>query len=122
METIWIWMTLKNLLINGTEKTKELLSPEKRRNPSVRNLRTFIKQEKSVETAKKVKSAIISRCRNLAYFSGYSPEPYLSELGNDYRSVYLWSAIVLFTGLQINKSEYLMSFILVNIPDKRKNI
>ena len=64
---------------------------------SIREIYEYIKnREKSVSKAHCVRESIINKCLSLKDFSGYSKEPYLEEFPEDYRSVSLWSYVIIY--------------------------
>jgi len=78
-------------------KNKEVIISHLARN-SVREIYEYIKtREKSSITAHAVRQAIIEKCLSLKEFSGYSKEPYLEDYPENYRSVSLWSYVIIFT-------------------------
>lgn len=63
---------------------------------SIREIYEYIKnREKSVSKSHYVRESIINKCLSLKDFSGYSKEPYLEEFPEDYRSVSLWSYVII---------------------------
>jgi len=60
---------------------------------SIKEIHEYLRKEVSLETAKKVKKAIIDKCKNLKNFAGYSKELYLD---GDYRSVSQWNYIIIY--------------------------
>jgi len=58
---------------------------------SIKEIFEFVKKESSTEIAQKVKNTIITKCKSLKDFAGYSKERYLDELEGDYRSVTQWN-------------------------------
>ncbi len=63
---------------------------------SIKEIFEFVKKETSIEIAKKVKDAIIAKCKSLKNFAGYSKEMYLEELEGDYRSVTQWNYNIIY--------------------------
>ncbi|NLX72123.1 MAG: type II toxin-antitoxin system RelE/ParE family toxin [Bacteroidales bacterium] len=63
---------------------------------SIREIYEYIKnREKSVSKSHYVRESIINKCLSLKDFSGYSKEPYLEEFPGEYRSVSLWSYVII---------------------------
>ena len=88
---------------------------------SIRNIFNHVKRETSEETAQNVKSAIISRCKELKDFAGYSKEKYLDELQGDYRSVTVWDYNIIYS--VTTKNVRVLNVIHTSThPDKRKDI
>jgi plasmid stabilization system protein ParE len=64
---------------------------------SIRDIYEHVKnREKSVSVAHYVRESIIKKCLSLKDFSGYSKEPYLEDYLEDYRSVCLWSYVIIY--------------------------
>lgn len=64
---------------------------------SIREIYEYIKnREKSVSKSHYVRESIINKCLSLKDFSGYSKEPYLEEFPENYRSVSLWSYVIIY--------------------------
>ena len=65
---------------------------------SIREIYEYVKnREKSVSKAHYVRESIINKCLSLKDFAGYSKEPYLEEYLEDYRSVSIWSYVIIYT-------------------------
>ncbi len=64
---------------------------------SIKEIHEYLKKEISLETAKKVKNAIINKCKNLKDFAGYSKEHFLDELEGEYWSVTQWNYIIIYS-------------------------
>jgi plasmid stabilization system protein ParE len=64
---------------------------------SIREIYEYVKfREKSANKAHKVRETILEKCMSLKDFSGYSKEPFLEEFKEDYRSVSIWSYVIIF--------------------------
>ena len=63
---------------------------------SIREIFNYVRRESSLNTAQKVKTNIIDRCKNLKNFSGYSKERYLDLLEGEYRSVTVWDYNIIY--------------------------
>lgn len=64
---------------------------------SIREIFEYVKdREKSVSKAHKVRETILETCLSLKDFSGYSKEAFLEEFEEDYRSVSVWSYVIIF--------------------------
>lgn len=65
---------------------------------SIKEIYEYVKEkEKSVSKAHYVREAIINKCLSLKDFSGYSKELYLEEYPEDFRSVSIWSYVIIYT-------------------------
>ncbi len=77
--------------------TRKRVIITKRAKRSIREIYYFIKErEKSSTKAHYVRQALIDKCRSLKDFSGYSKERFLGSYTEDYRSVRIWSYIIIF--------------------------
>lgn len=63
---------------------------------SIKEIFEFLKVDSSLSVALKVKRSILTKCRSLKDFSGFSKDQYLEELNGDYRSVTLWDYMIIF--------------------------
>lgn len=64
---------------------------------SIREIYEYIKnREKSVRIAHYVRESILNKCISLKDFSGYSKEHFLEDFPEDYRSVSIWSYVIIF--------------------------
>ncbi len=63
---------------------------------SIKDIFNYIKKEHSLAEARNVKSVIILKCRSLKEFAGYSNEIYLKELDGDFKSVTIWSYVIIY--------------------------
>ncbi|TAJ14012.1 type II toxin-antitoxin system RelE/ParE family toxin [Marinilabiliaceae bacterium JC017] len=57
----------------------------------------FLKEEVSEETAEYVRRGIITKCKSLKDFAGYSKESYLEDEPKEYRSVSHWNYNIIYT-------------------------
>ncbi len=64
---------------------------------SLRGYIEYLKKEVSTKTAEHVKTGIITRCKSLKDFSGYSIERYLEDEPGEYRSVTQWNYNIIYT-------------------------
>ena len=85
---------------------------------SIYNIYKHLSRVSSEEIAKKVRDTLISTCRGLKDFSGYSNERYLD---GDYRSVTQWDYLIIYT---VTESEIRILQVLHTSqhPDKRKKV
>ena len=79
----------------GLKREKVIIS--RKAQESIKGIFDYVKEESSLSAAQKVRSGIISKCRSLKDFSGYSTERYLEELKGDYKSVTIWDYVVIFS-------------------------
>jgi plasmid stabilization system protein ParE len=64
---------------------------------SIAEIYEYVKnRSNSAETAQYVRKAIVDKCLSLKTFAGYSKEPYLEEYPEDYRSVIIWSYVIIY--------------------------
>lgn len=69
----------------------------RRARKSIDEIYNYIKDKtKSVDTAHYVRKSILDKCLSLKDFSGYSKETYLEEFSEDYRSVSIWSYVIIY--------------------------
>ncbi|MBX2960543.1 MAG: type II toxin-antitoxin system RelE/ParE family toxin [Flavobacteriales bacterium] len=88
---------------------------------SIQEIFNYVKKVSSVEIAQKVKSTIITECKNLSQFSGYSKERYLENLNGDFRSITVWDYNIIYSITQQNVN--ILNVIHTSThPEKRKNI
>ncbi|MBN2819628.1 MAG: type II toxin-antitoxin system RelE/ParE family toxin [Bacteroidales bacterium] len=81
--------------VNGNKNEKVVIT--RRARSSIKEIYDYIKNRtKSIEPAHRVRKAIIEKCMSLKSFSGYSKEPYLEEYPEDYRSVSIWSYVIIY--------------------------
>lgn len=100
-------------------KTRVIISHKAR--ASLRGYYEYLRDEVSEETARHVKNGIISKCKSLKNFSGYSIETYLEEEPVEYRSVSKWEYNIIF--LVKNDEIHVLNIIHTKMhPDKRKDI
>ena len=89
---------------------------------SIREIYEYIKnREKSTSAAHFVRESIIKKCLSLKDFSDYSQEPYLEEYPEDYRSVSIWSYVIIY----VVKEKQVRILNVVHgkeHPESRKNI
>ena len=102
----------------GLKKEKVIIT--RKAQQSIKEIFEDVKNDSSVEIARKVRDSIISKCKGLKDFSGYSEEMYLSELG-DYKSVTLWDYVIIFS-LTEKTVKVLNVAHTSKHPDKRKDI
>lgn len=88
---------------------------------SLRNYIEHLKKEVSAETAEHVKKGIISRCRSLKDFSGYSIERYLEDEPVEYRSITQWNYNIIYTVVK-DQVRILNIIHTSRHPSKRKDI
>ena len=78
-------------------KRERVIITRRARN-SIANIYKYIKtREKSAEKAHYVRKAIIDKCFALKEFAGYSKEAYLEDYPEDYRSISIWSYVIIYT-------------------------
>lgn len=75
-------------------REKVVISPKARE--SLKQYVKYLKEEVSPEVAERVWEGIINKCKQLKSFSGYSKEPYLEDETLDYRSVLIWSYLIIY--------------------------
>ncbi|MEM9338981.1 MAG: type II toxin-antitoxin system RelE/ParE family toxin [Bacteroidota bacterium] len=63
---------------------------------SLRTYVQYLKEEVSPEVAEHVRSGVIDKCKGLKDFSGYSKERYLEGESLEYRSVPIWSYMIIY--------------------------
>jgi len=103
----------------GLKKEKVIIS--KKAQEAIKEIFDYTKRTSSPETAQKVKSAIIHKCKDLKNFSGYSKEEFLDELEGDYRSVTIWSYVIIFRVTE--KTIRVLKVVHASQhPDKRREI
>lgn len=69
----------------------------RRARSSIKEIFDYVKERtKSIDTAHRVRKSIVEKCMSLKNFSGYSKEPYLEEYPEDYRSVNIWSYVIIY--------------------------
>ena len=69
----------------------------RRARKTIEEIYKYVKdRSKSVEAVHYVRKSIVDKCHSLKEFAGYAKEPYLEEYPEDYRSVSLWSYIIIF--------------------------
>ncbi|MCF8374052.1 MAG: type II toxin-antitoxin system RelE/ParE family toxin [Bacteroidales bacterium] len=77
-------------------KIEKVVISRRARN-SIDEIYSYVKdRSKSIETAHYVRKTILDKCLSLKHFSGYSKEPYLEEFPEDYRSVSIWSYVIIY--------------------------
>jgi plasmid stabilization system protein ParE len=77
-------------------KNKEVVITQLART-AIREIYEYIKnREKSVSIAHYDRESIVEKCLSLKDFSGYPKEPYLEEYPENYRSVRLWSYVIIY--------------------------
>ena len=103
------------------EMKRERVIISKKAQTSIKQIYEHLKTEVSLETAKKVKTEIIQKCKSLKNFAGYSKERYLEDLEGDFRSVMLWNYIIIYS-LTIKEVRVLNVIHASMHPDHRKNI
>ena len=93
----------------------------KKAQESIKEIFNYVQRDSSLNTAQKVKTRIIERCKNLKGFSGYSKERYLDELEGEYRSVTVWDYNIIYR-VTTNNIRVLNVIHTRMHPDKRKDI
>lgn len=63
----------------------------------IKRIVEYLKEEATPEIAEKVRKGILTECKDLKNFSGYSKERYLEEEPGDFRSVHKWDYIIIYT-------------------------
>jgi plasmid stabilization system protein ParE len=101
------------------KKPKVVISNKAR--ASLRGYIEYLKKEVSEETAGHVRKGIITRCKQLKDFSGYSKERYLEDEPFEYRSVTQWDYNIIY---RVTENEVrILNIIHTSMhPDKRKHI
>lgn len=88
---------------------------------SIKGIFNHVKRASSLDTAQKVKSTIISECKGLKDFSGYSKEIYLEDLEGEFRSVTVWDYNIIYS-VKDRELRVLNVIHTSTHPNKRKNI
>jgi len=88
---------------------------------SIKGIFNHVKRASSLETAQKVKITIITECKELKDFSGYSKERYLEDLKGEFRSVTVWDYNIIYS-LTEREVRVLNVIHTSTHPDKRKDI
>jgi addiction module RelE/StbE family toxin len=78
----------------GLKQHKVVIS-QKAQN-SIREIYEYVKEHSSVFMARKVRDAIISKAKSLHNFAGYATDRFLTEIGQDYRSVTVWDYLIIY--------------------------
>lgn len=77
-------------------KIEKVVISRKARN-SIDEIYRYVKnRSKSIKTAHYVRKTILDKCLSLKNYSGYSKEPYLEEFPEDYRSISVWSYVIIY--------------------------
>jgi plasmid stabilization system protein ParE len=77
-------------------KKERVIISQKARS-SLREIYDYIRtRSKSTETAHYVRKSMVDACLDLKRFSGYSKESYLEEFPEDYRSISIWSYVIIY--------------------------
>ena len=88
---------------------------------SILEIHAYLKKKSTLETARYVKANIIAKCKSLSAFSGYSEERFLKKLDGNYKSVTIWSYVIVFS--QTDKEIRILNVIHSSRhPDKRKRL
>lgn len=88
---------------------------------SIQEIHAYLKKNFTLETARYVKIHIIAKCKSLSGFSGYSEERFLKELDGNYKSVIIWSYVIVFS--QTDKEIRILNVIHTSRhPNKRKRL
>lgn len=98
--------------------TRDRVIITKKAQASIYKIYKHVRRVSSEEIAKKVRDALISRCRGLKDFSGYSKERYLD---GDYRSVTQWDYLIIYT-VFASEIRILQVLHTSQHPDKRKKV
>ncbi len=103
------------------EMKREKVIISRKAQESIKAIFNHVKRESSLETAQRVKSTIISECKELKEFAGYSKERYLEDLEGDFRSVTVWDYNIIYS-LTPKIVKVLNVIHTSTHPDKRGNI
>jgi plasmid stabilization system protein ParE len=88
---------------------------------SIKEISTYLKENVSTAVAKKVREAIIAKCKSLEDFSGYSAERYLEDQEENYQSVMQWEYNIIYK-VSKNQVQVLNIIHCKQHPSKRENI
>jgi plasmid stabilization system protein ParE len=103
----------------GLKRERVIIS--RKAQESIKGIFEYVKKESSLGTAQKVRSTLITKCKSLKEFSGYSNERYLEELDGEYKSVTIWDYVIIFS-LTEKEIRILNVIHTSRHPDKRMNI
>lgn len=78
----------------GLKSRKVIIS--RKAQESIKEIFIYVKEESTLSIAQKVQRAIITKCRSLKEFSGYSNDRYLEELDGEYKSITIWDYVIIF--------------------------